>query len=67
MPLPSSLSALREDVLGTPTVASPLCDGGEHQTARATLVSDALHKVAEYPADAVTSFTEADAALARAF
>ena len=67
LPLAASLSAPREDVLGTPTVASPLRDGSVQQAARADLVSAALHKVAEYPADAVTSFSEADAALARAF
>jgi hypothetical protein len=67
VPFDASLSASREDVLGTPTVASPLSDGSIQQAARATLVSDALHTVAKFPANAVTSFSEADAALARAF
>jgi hypothetical protein len=37
------------------------------QASRATMVSDALHTVAKFPANAVTSFSEADSALARAF
>jgi hypothetical protein len=67
VPFDASLSASREDVLGTPLVASPLRDGSMQQSARATFVSDALHTVAKFPANAVASFSEADAALARAF
>ncbi|MFF1878597.1 hypothetical protein [Leifsonia sp. NPDC058230] len=65
--LDASLSAFRADVLGTTVVASPLRDGSVQQAARAELVAKSLREVARYPLSAVTSFSEADAALARAF
>jgi hypothetical protein len=62
-----SFCASHDGLLGALQVASGLSDGSAQQASRARHVSDALRTVATYPAKAVTSFSEADAALARAF
>ncbi|WP_431277707.1 hypothetical protein [Leifsonia poae] len=67
VPLDPSFCISHDDLLGARPVASGLRDGSAQQASRAHQVSDALQAVARFPASAVTSFSEADAALARAF
>ncbi len=65
--LPSTMMAPSDDLVGSPDVEAALRLGSRHHALRAELVAGTLGAVGSLPSSAAGVFTDADAAMARAF